>query len=60
MQKSSVNSPIRIDLSDKSPDEIADYLQVLLAVRYTIHKKGFRLKIDRRPRPAKVQITNEA
>jgi len=57
MQKSSVNNHIRIDLSDKAPDEIAEYLQALLAIRYSLHKKGLKLKINRRPRPAKVKIT---
>jgi hypothetical protein len=57
MQKGSVNSPIRIDLSEKAPDEIAEYLQALLAIRYALHKKGLKLKIDRRSRPAKVRIT---
>lgn len=56
MQKSSVNSPMLIDLSDKSPGEIAEYLQALLAARYTLHKKGFRLTIERR-RPAKVKLS---
>jgi len=54
MQKGSVNSPIRIDLSEKAPDEIAEYLQAILAIRYALHKKGLKLKIDRRPRPAKI------
>ena len=57
MQKSSVNNPVRIDLSDKAPDEIAEYLQALLAIRYSMYKKGFKLNITRRPRPAKVKIT---
>ena len=59
MQKSSVNSQMHIDLSEKSPDEVAEYLQALLSLRYTLHKKGFRLKIDRRPRLNKIKITNE-
>jgi hypothetical protein len=57
MQKSPANKPYRIDLSEKSPDEIAEFLQALLAVRYSLHKKGFKLKIDRSPRPAKVKLT---
>jgi len=56
MQKGLVNSSIRIDLSNKAPDEIAEYLQALLAIRYSLHKKGLKLKIERR-RPAKVKIT---
>ena len=57
MQKSPVNSPIRIDLSDKTPDEITEFLQALLAARYSLHKKGFKLKINRLPRPAKVSLS---
>ena len=56
MQKSPVNNTMRIDLSDKSPDEVAQYLQALLSIRYTFHKRGLKLKIERRPRPAKVKI----
>lgn len=57
MQKGSVNNPIRIDLSEKTPAEIAEYLQAILSIRYSLHKKGFKLKIDCRPRPAKVKST---
>lgn len=57
MQKVSVNSPIRIDLSDKAPDEIAEYLQAILAIRYALHKKGLKLNIARRHRPVKLKVT---
>lgn len=57
MQKKPVNKPYRIDLSDKTPDEIAEFLQALLAVRYSVHKKGYKLNVSRTPRPAKVKIT---
>jgi hypothetical protein len=56
MQKNPVISPIRIDLSDKTSDEITEFLQALLAARYSLYKKGFKLKITRL-RPAKVKIT---
>lgn len=48
MQKISVNIPIRIDLSDKESDEIAEYLQALLFVRYEAQKNGLKLEINKR------------
>lgn len=47
MQKGVANSLLRIDLSNKSQTEIAEYLQAILAVRYAFQKKGLKLKIDR-------------
>lgn len=43
-KKMTKNSKI-LDLSSKSPDEIHEYLQALLAVRYSLQKKGLKLKI---------------
>lgn len=56
MQKGSVNNLIRIDLSDKTPDEIAEYLQIILAIRYSLYKKRLKLNIKRSSH-SKVKIT---
>jgi len=37
-----------LDLSKKTPDEIAEFLQALLAARHVLHAKGFKVKINRR------------
>lgn len=42
------NNTMRIDLSSKSPEEIADFLHILLSARYTLHQKGLSLQIERR------------
>jgi hypothetical protein len=57
MQKISVNIPIRIDLSDKEPDEIAEYLQALLVVQYEAQKKGLKLEINKQTSPQIFKIT---
>jgi hypothetical protein len=57
MQKNSVINPIRIDLSDKTQDEIAEYLQAILAIRYSSQKKGFKFKINQRKLSVSRKIT---
>lgn len=42
-----------LDLSSKSPDEIYEYLQAVLSVRYFLQKKGFKLKIAVKENPEK-------
>lgn len=56
MQQTTANSPVRIDLSDKTPDQIAEYLQALLSIRYEFHRNGLKLKIDRRLSPPKILL----
>ena len=48
MQKASINNLMQIDLSESKSDEIAQYLQAILAVQYDLQKKGLKLKINRR------------
>jgi hypothetical protein len=47
-QKNSVNI---IDLSKKTPDEIAEFLLALQAAKRTLLKKGFVVKISRKRKP---------
>lgn len=39
---------IVLDLSKKTPDEIAEFLQALLAARHALLAKGHKIKISRR------------
>jgi hypothetical protein len=41
-------------LTEKTPAEIAQYLQAILSARYVLHKKGFKLKIRRRSKSTKI------
>lgn len=43
----SANS-LTLDLSKKTPDEIAEFLAAILAARHTLKSKGFSMKISRR------------
>ena len=56
MQKSEDNNLMRIDLSNKSQEEIMDYFQALLSARYTLYKLGLKIKIDRFPKSSKSKI----
>ena len=42
MHKKPVNS-LTLDLSKKTPDEIAEFLQALIATRHVLLKKGYML-----------------
>mgnify|MGYP003394472600 CR=1 FL=1 len=47
---------LKIDLSEKTPQEIADFLSTLLAVRRTLLKKGLDIRIL--PKTRKVLLSN--
>lgn len=46
---------LQIDLSDKSQDEINEYLKLLLTVRYKMHRLGHKIKIERSSHPIKTK-----
>lgn len=56
MQKSEDNNLMRIDLSNKSQEEIMDYFQAILSARYTLYKLGLKIKIDCFPKSSKSKI----
>jgi len=42
------NSATTLDLSKKTPNEIAEFLHALLSARQFLARKGYRVKITRR------------
>jgi hypothetical protein len=57
MQKNLVNNVLRIDLSNKSQSEIIECLQSVLAAKYILYKKGFKVNIQTKNKPIKAKAS---
>ena len=53
MQKKDI---IKFDLSEK-PEDVSEFLQILISVRYILSKTGKKMKIERKKSP-KVKISS--
>lgn len=56
MQKNSVNKMV-VDLSNKSTDEIAEFLNILLSVRYSLLVKGIQINIIKKTKTQRSKIS---
>lgn len=54
MQKKDI---IKFDLSEKSSEDVSEFLQILFSVRYFLSKTGKKLKIERKKSP-KIKISS--